>query len=69
MSRAFFTPAKCYKTLVLIKNGVCFRVGKAKLLSRVCTDTKGFIFGQNQGCQMVYFQTKNRNLGIFWMVL
>jgi hypothetical protein len=22
-----------------------------------------------QGCQMVYFQTKNPNLGIFWRVL
>jgi hypothetical protein len=23
----------------------------------------------NQGCQMVYFQTKNPNLGKFWMAL
>jgi hypothetical protein len=25
--------------------------------------------GQNQGCQMVYFNTKNPNLGIFWRAL
>jgi hypothetical protein len=25
--------------------------------------------GRNQGCQMVYFQTKNPNVGKFWSVL
>jgi hypothetical protein len=25
--------------------------------------------GPRQGCQMVYFQTKNPNLGTFWSVL
>jgi hypothetical protein len=24
---------------------------------------------KTQGCQMVYFKTKNRNLGTFWRVL
>jgi hypothetical protein len=27
------------------------------------------VFIQNQGCEMVYFQTKNTNLGKFWRAL
>jgi hypothetical protein len=31
--------------------------------SKRCNDKKS---GSEQGCQMVYFQTKNPNLGKFW---
>jgi hypothetical protein len=35
----------------------------------VRADTWQKKMGYSQGCQMVYFQTKNPSLGIFWRAL
>jgi hypothetical protein len=36
---------------------------------RSCSEFNSFRRARHQGCQMVYFKTKNPNLGKFWRVL
>jgi hypothetical protein len=46
-------------TVAALPEKLCGKVGKMPFQH----------YGRNQGCQMVYFQTKNPNLGKFWRVL
>jgi hypothetical protein len=42
---------------------------KAKIKNRPNDKNSGHLARRLQGCQMVYFQTKNPNLGKFWRTL
>jgi hypothetical protein len=42
---------------------------KGVYLTNVATLSTRVRVGPAQGCQMVYFQTKNQSLGTFWIVL
>jgi hypothetical protein len=62
---------KSYEYNYILTKKVAPRQSKKlhKAVTRLRLLWTNFFFTENQGCQMIYFQTKNPNLGKFWRVL